>query len=308
MNQKQFIQLPYLILLITTLCQCQSKPKGDSKSEEPSYQALSETENQTWIYENLSSVMQPHTFSATNGLALPYRIFVPSDLKPDEQLPLLIHLHGRGERGTDNTPKTYNNIPLFNGPNAIVSPNMQHRYRCIVLVPQCSNKTTNEEWAKWVGNTPETPFEGLEKDGSYTMNETPSESGAAALELIDTTITQYHIDTARVYLTGLSMGGFGTWEFIARRPDLFAAAVPMAGYSDPSQVERIKHIPVWIFHGDIDQYNPVAGSRNMHQLLAETGADVRYTEYTGLGHGETFQKAWTNDMLIPWMFNQRKTE
>ena len=74
------------------------------------------------------------------------------------------------------------------------------------------------------------------------------------------------------YLIGLSMGGFGTWEFTARRPDLFAAAVPMAGFSDPRQVNKIRHIPFWIFHGDRDEANPVEGSGTMYQLLKKTGA------------------------------------
>jgi len=238
-------------------------------------------------------------------MKLPYRLFVNESYKK-QKLPLFIHLHGRGERGTDNNPKIYNNIPLFNGPNSIVSPNTQHNHPCIVLVPQCSDKTINEEWAKWVGNSPETPWEGLSEDGAYTLAQKPSESAAATFELIDSLLINYNIDTDRVYITGLSMGGFGTWEFIGRKPNLFAAAIPMAGYSDPNIAERIKHIPIWVFHGDIDKYNPVQGSRNMYQLLNSIGADIQYTEYPNTGHGDTFQKAWQGDTLINWIFEQRK--
>ncbi|MCV9386118.1 carboxylesterase family protein [Reichenbachiella ulvae] len=270
------------------------------------YSHLTIEENQKWVDENLDKVMIPKTFLASNGMQMPYRLFVPEGYNNNESLPLLIHLHGRGERGTENPTNLYDNIPLFNGARSIVSPNMQHDYRCIVLVPQCSDKTENEEWAKWVGNTPETPFEGLGKDGSYTMNSKASDSGTAALELIDHIMAEYDIDSKRVYLTGLSMGGFGTWEFIARRPELFAAAVPMAGYSDPLQVSRIKHIPIWIFHGNIDKWNPVQGSRNMYQILTDAGAKVKYTEYDSTGHGDTFQKAWQDETLIPWIFAQRQ--
>ncbi|MGL1887770.1 MAG: prolyl oligopeptidase family serine peptidase [Reichenbachiella sp.] len=303
--------MKYKILTIISLvvfCQCQTKETPDTESEilkDTEVEALSDSVNLAWVKKNLDSVMVAHTFDASNGMEMPYRLYVPS--KEGESLPLLIHLHGRGERGADNTPKIYNNIPLFNGSMSIVSPNGQMENPCFVLVPQCSDKTINEEWAKWVGNTPETPWEGLGKDGSYVMNEQPSESGAAALELIDWVIGNYNIDTSRIYLTGLSMGGFGTWEFIGRRPGLFTAAVPMAGYSDPRIVESIKHIPIRIYHGDIDEYNPVEGSRTMYKLLSAAGADVTYTEYQGVNHTPSFHKAWNEDStLLPWIFAQQK--
>lgn len=292
------------VLTITQLLLCVSLLSCKFAEDPP----LTSAENLAWVESNLDSVMQKRSFIASNGLEMPYRLFIPAGFKKDEKLPLLIHLHGRGERGTDNWEKLYNNIPLFTGDRSIVSPNMQATYRCIVLVPQCSDKTENEEWAKWVGNTPETPFEGLGKDGSYQMAAKPSESGAAALELIEQIIEQYSIDQKRVYLTGLSMGGFGTWEFISRKPELFAAAVPMAGYSDPSQIERIKDIPIWIFHGDIDRWNPVEGSRTMFKLLQEAGAEVHYTEYANVEHTPTFKKAWREELeLIPWIFSKRRS-
>lgn len=174
------------------------------------------------------------------------------------------------------------------------------------MVPQCSDKTINEEWAKWVGNTPETPFEGLGEDGSYVMADQPSESGVAVLELIDHIIETYHIDKQRVYLTGLSMGGFGTWEYLGRRPELWAAAAPMAGFSDPAIIPNIQNIPIWIFHGNIDKWNPVQGSRNMYALLKEVGANVRYTEYDSIGHTPAFHLAWKEQELLPWIFSQKK--
>ena len=267
-------------------------------------QPLSEKENQAWVDTNLDKVMVAKEFSASNGMNLPYRIYVPGNI--DDPLPLLIHLHGRGERGTDNNPKIYNNIPLFNGPRSVVSPNSQQAFKSIVLVPQCSDKTENEEWAKWAGNSPEAPFEGLGLDGSYEMSPRPSDSGTATLELIESVISNYNIDKNRVYITGLSMGGFGTWEFVSRRPDLFAAAVPMAGFSDPTQVEKIKGIPIWIFHGDQDEWNPVQGSRTMFQLLTEAGGDIKYSEYEGMNHTPVFTRAWNDTTLLPWIFAQSR--
>lgn len=266
---------------------------------------LTSEETLEWVKNNVDSILVKGTFDASNGLKMPYRLYTPEYVYK-EKIPLVIFLHGRGDRGTDNGTQTYKSTGLFMNEMSLIAPNMREKYACFVLVPQCSDKTTNEEWAKWVGNTPETPFKGLGKDGSYAMNETPSESGAAALELIDKMITDLHIDPDRVYLIGKSMGGFGTWEFTARRPELFAAAVPMAGYSDPSQIENIKHIPYWIFHGDIDEYNPVEGSRTMYKLLSEAKADVKYIEYPDANHGNSFKKAFNDPELIPWMFSKTK--
>lgn len=267
---------------------------------------LSEAETEAWVAANLDTVLQKKTFRASNGLVMPYRLFVPPGYAPQKKYPLLVYLHGRGQRGTDNGPRLFNSSGLFKGSRSIVGPNMQRLFPCLVLVPQCSDKTVNEEWARWVGNTPETPFVGLGPDGSYVQAAEPSDSGRAVLELIDALMREYSVDAGRVYLTGVSMGGFGTWEYLARRPELFAAAVPMAGYSDPSQVGRIKHIPLWIFHGGADEVNPVQGSRTMFGLLKPAGADVRYTEYPGVRHSDTFKQAWTEPELLPWIFAQRK--
>lgn len=254
---------------------------------------------------NIDNLLEKNTFNASNGLNLPYRIYSPST-DDNQKIPLVIFLHGRGERGTENGARIYDSAGIIMNANSLLTPQSQEKYPCYVLIPQCSDKTENEEWAKWIGNTPETPFKGLGKDGSYQMNSIPSESGEATLELIQKTIQENHIDTDRVYLVGLSMGGIGTWEFTARKPNLFAAAIPMAGYSDPEQIEKIKHIPFWIFHGNMDKSNPVEGSRRMYQLLSEAGADVSYSEYENVDHGNTFKKAFKEPNLIPWLFSKRK--
>ena len=255
--------------------------------------------------KDIDSLLVKHNFIASNGLKMPYRLFSPEGSNEDKQ-PLIIFLHGRGDRGNDNDSKIYREAGFITNKKSILTSSMQREYPCHILIPQCSDKTENEEWAKWIGNTPETPFDGLGKNGSYSMNPLPSESGKATLELIEQTINNYNIDANRVYLIGVSMGGFGTWEFISRRPDLFAAAVPMAGYSDPNQLEKIKHIPIWIFHGDIDKWNPVEGSRNMYKLLSQEKADVTYTEYENTQHGEAFKKAFKEEKLIPWLFSKTK--
>ena len=254
--------------------------------------------------ENVDSLLVRNTHVSINNLEIPYRLFTPNNIK-NEKKPLVIFLHGRGERGTENGQRIYKNAGILMNENSLLTNKLQHKYPCYVLVPQCSDKSENEEWAKWIGNSPETPFKGLEKDGSYRMNPIPYESGEATLELIEKIIAENAVDSSRVYITGLSMGGFGTWDFIARKPNLFAAAIPMAGYSDPNQLEQIKEIPIWIFHGNKDKWNPVEGSRNMYKILSEINADVKYTEYN-LGHGDTFKKAFKEPELISWMFSKIK--
>lgn len=260
--------------------------------------------NKNLPLEIVDSLLVKNTFTASNNLKLPYRFFDPNK-NQEKKIPLVILLHGRGERGTENGSRIYRNVGFLMNENSLLSVKSQEKYPCYILVPQCSDKTENEEWAKWIGNTPETPFKGLGKDGSYHLNSISSDSGKATLELIEQLIKEKSIDASRIYITGLSMGGFGTWDFIARKPNLFAAAIPMAGYSDPNQIQKIKEIPIWIFHGNQDQWNPVEGSRNMYQLLKNQNVDVKYTEYN-LGHGDTFKKAFKEPELISWMFSKSK--
>ena len=295
------------IFIIGLAGACSKPPESETESATEVRQNALDKDEKTilWAKNNMDTVLARHEFDAANGMTMPYRLFEPENTT-NEKLPLLIFLHGRGDRGTDNRVDMFKNVGLFNGPESIISPAMQKNYPSFVLIPQCSDKTDMEEWAHWIGNTPQDPFKGLGEDGSYKQHPEPSDSGAAALALIDKIIAEYAIDADRVYITGKSMGGFGTWEFISRRPELFAAAVPMAGYSDPAQIDKIKHLPIWIFHGDQDEYNPVAGSRNMANLLGAQGAEIRYSEFPGANHGESFKKAWENRAIIPWMYSKKR--
>ncbi len=295
-----------LLIVFLFLVSCIEKKEKETAIENKSADPYENYRSADWDVVRIDSLLVKHTYQSSNGLSMPYRLFSPQNSN-NEKVPLLVFLHGRGDRGTDNSVEIYKGAKIITRPNSILYPEMQEKYPCYILVPQCSDKTKNEEWAKWEGNTPETPFKGLGKDGSYSMSENPSESGQAALELIDKTIKENQIDPDRVYLIGLSMGGFGTWEFTSRRPDLFAAAVPMAGFSDPNQVETISHIPFWIFHGESDESNPVEGSRNMYRLLSEAGANVKYTEYEGTGHGDSFKRAFEEPMLLDWLFAKTRS-
>ncbi len=260
--------------------------------------------NDAWVAANLDQVLEPKTFTGSAGM-LPYRLYTPQHYDASVKYPVLIYLHGRGQRGYDNEG-TYT-TQLFHGPQSIVSPNQQHRFPSFVIVPQCGDMPAHQEWAHWIGNSEQNLYAGLSQDGSYMQHADPFPSALLVKELVESLPAGLSIEPARVYLTGESMGGFGTWEFTTRWPDVFAVGVPMAGYSDRSKVSRILHIPFWVFHGDADQSNPVAGSRAMVEAINAAGGSAKYTEYPGVDHSGTFSKAWTEEQeLLPFIYSQRR--
>jgi predicted peptidase len=127
----------------------------------------------------------------------------------------------------------------------------------------------------------------------------------AVESLILKIIKNYRIDKTRVYVTGLSMGGYGTWTLAARRPDLFAAAVPVCGGGDPATVNVLKNLPIWVFHGVLDKVVLPEESEKMIRALEKAGGKVRYTLYP-----ESYHDSWTetydNPALYDWMLSKRK--
>ena len=129
----------------------------------------------------------------------------------------------------------------------------------------------------------------------------------AVESLILKIIKNYRIDKTRVYVTGLSMGGYGTWALAARRPELFAAAVPICGGGDPATVNVLKNLPIWVFHGVLDKVVLPEESEKMIRALEKAGGKVRYTLYP-----ESYHDSWTetydNPALYDWMLSKRKAE
>ena len=125
------------------------------------------------------------------------------------------------------------------------------------------------------------------------------------VNLIHDFVKKFKVDTNRIYITGLSMGGFGTFDAIERYPDLFAAAVPVCGGGDISMAASIKHIPIWIFHGAEDPAVDAAFSLNMIEALTKTGAHPGYTQYPEVGHF-SWIAAYSDQMMIEWLFRQHK--
>ena len=132
-----------------------------------------------------------------------------------------------------------------------------------------------------------------------------AETMALLMELVDKQLADPAIDASRVYVTGISMGGYGTWDLLSRRPDVFAAAMPICGGGDVAQAQKISKVPIWIFHGSADGAVPVCRSRNMAAALWAAGSNAHYREYPDAGHnvwGRTYGDA---EVLI-WFFKQKK--
>ena len=226
-----------------------------------------------------------HVFQDTAKNKLPYRQLAPATLAAGQKYPLVIFLHGAGERGSDNKKQ------LIHGMNDFASDEVRAKYPAFVIAPQCP------EGKKWVEVDWTLP--------SHAMPEQPSEPLASVFELIDHLQKKQPIDSRRIYITGLSMGGFGVWDAIQRRPELFAAAAPICGGGDPILAKQIQFVPLWVFHGDADDTVKVNRSREMVAALKGVGTEVKYTEYKGVGH-DSWTRTYKDPALYAWMFAQRK--
>lgn len=206
-----------------------------------------------------------------------YVLFVPADYAPDKKWPLLLFLHGAGERGTNNTAQ----VAVGLGPAV---KKRAKDFPFLVIFPQCGNQKVP-------------PVMGWSPEG---------EDGKRALAILDAVENEYSTDKDRTYLTGLSMGGFGTWAFAEKFPDRWAAIAPVCGGASPDIAAKVKHIPVWAFHGDQDRAVAVVFSRNLVEALKNVGARPRYTEYPGVGHN-SWDNAYNTDELYTWFLeNPRK--
>lgn len=206
-----------------------------------------------------------------------YRLLKPAVQNESERYPLVIFLHGSGERGNDNIVTLKHIAPLF------LTESNRSQFPCFVLVPQCP---AHENWTypDWY--------------------QEPKEPLSSVVALIDSLKSLPFIDSTRIYITGLSMGGYGTWYLLTKYPEKFAAAVPICGGGDTHQVEKFKHVPVWNFHGAKDNAVPVERSRSMIRALKDAGAAPKYTEYKKVGH-ESWVNAYAEPDLLPWLFSQK---
>lgn len=214
--------------------------------------------------------------------AYPYRIYRPAEIAEGQELPLVVFLHGMGERGSDNIAQ------LRHFPVRVVREEHFKRHPCIVLAPQCPSDDT---WTRFKA-----------PPGSR-MPPTPAMQGAIAA--IREAVKEHPVDTSRIYLVGLSMGGYGTWELAARHPDWFAAIVPVCGGGDPTTASRLARVPTWAFHGTDDTVVPEQQTIDMVEAIRAAGGTPAYTALDGVGHG-SWPYAYGPRGAMEWMFAQRK--
>ena len=204
---------------------------------------------------------------------LKYLFFLPKDyyIAKKTAWPIILFLHGMGERGDDLELVKIHGIPK------IVKTKKDFPF--IAVSPQC-------------------PTEYVWRDKKMLQ---------AVESLILKIIKNYRIDKTRVYVTGLSMGGYGTWALAARRPELFAAAVPICGGGDPATVNVLKNLPIWVFHGGLDKVVLSEESEKMVRALEKDGGKVRYTLYPEAYH-DSWTETYDNPALYDWMLSKRKAE
>lgn len=219
---------------------------------------------------------------------LPYRLLLPNGYNKGEKYPLLILLHGRGERGYDNEKQVNHFLDLM------LLPQFQRKHKAVVIIPQCSERGT---WSNYVKNQIDTIAEVNLKAQGFTVQLQMVQELAASIE------TEYNTDPNKRYISGLSMGGFGTLELLARYPRYYTAAVPICGGGDVSLAKEIAKTPVWIVHGDQDPTVPVRLSRNLISALKkQKGAEVIYSELPNVRHN-AWKPTYSNPMVLDWLFS-----
>ena len=218
-----------------------------------------------------------------------YQVYVPADWHAKQKWPVVLFLHGAGERGSDGIIQTEVGIGTAVRRHA-------DRAKCVIVFPQC---LTNHWW-------------------------TEPEMQAQALKALELSVKEFNGDAERLYLTGISMGGYGSWAIASVNPGKFAAIAPVCGGvrvpqriadqlklqatqgDDPYTpvAQKIGKTPVWIFHGGADSVVPVAESRKMNEALKAIGGNVKYSEYEGVNHN-SWDKAYGENDFFTWLLSQR---
>jgi lysophospholipase L1-like esterase/poly(3-hydroxybutyrate) depolymerase len=228
---------------------------------------------------------EARTFTAKDGAQLGYRLLTPRNVNAARKYPLVLLLHGADERGSDNTAQ------LKHGASTFLKPELREKYPCFVLVPQCPAEQT---WSAVKGWT-----------GAAAFEEEPTVPMVLVLGTVDALLKEFPIDQERLYVTGLSMGGFGTWDILTRQPQRWAAAVPICGGGDPARIGVAKGVALWAFHGAEDPAVPVARLQEMVAALQAAGGAPLYSEYPNVRH-ESWTVAYAEPELLPWLFAQKR--
>jgi predicted peptidase len=233
-------------------------------------------EKETFIFENDT---------------LNYRILKPLNYQPDEQYPVHLFLHGAGERGSDNISQ------LTHGGKLFLKKENREKYNSWVIFPQCSE---NDRWPNLKSDLWNATF-----DNKITK---PNKSLGLVIRLMDEFIEKKQVDRQRVYVSGLSMGGMGTFEILYRRPNMFAAATPICGNGSTKLANLYADkVSIWIFHGSDDQVVSPKHSLNLAKAIIESGGSPKVTLYENVGHG-SWGHAFAEQNYLKWTHSKTKKQ
>ncbi len=245
-----------------------------------SLQTIELKANPNNVSEYLRKLAQPFKadfYANASGDTLRYRLLFPVDYDSTKLYPVVVCLHGSSGCGTDNIKQVGAATPT----PFLAQDSNRRKHPAFLFVPQCPPDFT------W-GGVPETKA-----------------VDALVFETLTTLEKNFSIDTTRRYVTGNSLGGYGTWHFISTHPEKFAAAVPLCGSGDPAFAEKLIDVPVWAFHGAKDLIVPASGSRNMIEAMRAAGGTPRYSEFVDAGH-DISKNVMETPGLLTWLFAQKK--
>ncbi|HET9435159.1 MAG TPA: prolyl oligopeptidase family serine peptidase, partial [Chitinophagaceae bacterium] len=244
------------------------------------------------VVDHALDIYEKKEFVFAEGKTLPYRILYPANYDKTKKYPLLLFLHGAGERGKDNEKQ------LMHGSKLFITEENRKKFPAIVVLPQCPEESF---WAVTKIDRSVQPFK-IEFD--YTSE--PNWPLAAANALVKKLSNEEGVDKSRIYISGLSMGGMGTFESVYRNPDLYAAALPICGGGDVKNYDkRVSKTAFWVFHGAADAVVNVKLSQEMVDKLKALKAEVRYSEYPGVNHN-SWDNAFAEKDYLNWMLQHKK--
>ena len=229
-----------------------------------------------------------------DGAELPYRILSPIG-DTTKKYPLIIFLHGAFEKGNDNESQ------LTIGGRFFLRDSIRKNYPAYVVFPQCP---VDDSWVYFENQIDFAT--GYAKDWIFPFRKQPNLAGSMLKKMLDKLLASHQIDDKRVYIAGLSQGGMGVLEMIARYPEIFAAGISICGAGEPATTRLFAgKVSLWLFHGDQDKVVPPDYSRQYYKRLKKTGSTVRYSEYAGVEHN-SWVKAFAEPDLMSWLFAQAK--
>ena len=232
-------------------------------------------------------MMKPYAYTNEFGEVLMCQLWAPQYPTQGKKYPLILFLHGSGECGNDNKRQTRVGLP------SLLKQLVLQPEPVIVLAPQCQ---AGNGWVKNLAMQPD-----------YRAAKEPTASLDIALELCRHLVQSKQADPDRLYITGLSLGGFGTWDAIQRDPSFFAAAVPICGGGDTRFSRALKAFPIWVFHGRNDKNVHPDCSRRMVRAIESVGGNISYTEYE-YGSHVIWDQAYSDKNLVPWLLKQTRVK